>query len=62
MCLSTVYKDAKENENVLCKYVATIEAEDETLKFTDVLGAETVVKGRLVSADLTAGTVIVKVA
>ncbi len=62
MCLSTVYRDARQEENVLCKFVATIEAQGERLKFTDVLGAETEIEGHLVSADLTNGTVIVQVA
>ena len=59
MCLSTIYKNNKQDDNILCKFVATIQADGDTLTFVDVLGEVTKVTGRLVSADLTAGTVIV---
>jgi len=59
MCLSTVYKNEKTDDTVLCQYVAAISVEGDTLVFTDIMGMTTTVQGRLVSADLTAGTVIV---
>ena len=59
MCLSTVYQNEKRDDAVLCKFVATIQVEGDTLVFTDIMGMTTTVQGRLVSADLTAGTVIV---
>jgi len=59
MCLSTVYRNEKEDNNILCRFVETIEAQGDQLTFTDVLGAVTTITGRLVRADLTAGTVIV---
>lgn len=59
MCLSTIYKNEKQDDNILCKFVATIEVEGDTLTFVDVMGMVTKITGRLVSADLTAGTVIV---
>ena len=59
MCLSTVYQNEKRDDTVLCKFVATISVEGDTLVFTDIMGMTTTVQGRLVSADLTAGTVIV---
>ena len=69
MCLSTVYKGSKSDDNVcyrnsqsednICaKYVAKIDVDGDTLTFTDVLGEVTKVEGRLVSADLTAGVVV----
>ena len=61
MCLSTVYRNEKQEENVLCKFVSSIKAEGDTLTFTDIMGENTTITGRLVSADLTAGTVIVAV-
>ena len=61
MCLSTVYRNEKQDENVLCKFVASITAEGDTLTFVDIMGERTTVTGRLVSADLTAGTVIIAV-
>ena len=59
MCLSTVYKNEKQDSNVLCQYVASITAEGDKLTFVDVMGEVTTVVGRLVKADLTAGTVII---
>lgn len=59
MCLSTIYKNEKQDDNILCKFVATIEVEGDTLTFVDVMGMVTKITGRLVRADLTAGTVIV---
>lgn len=62
MCLSTVYKNEKADYNILCKFVATITADGDNLTFVDVMGDSTTIAGRLVSADLTAGTVIVAAA
>lgn len=59
MCLSTIYKNSKEDNNILCKYVAAINAEGDRLTFEDVMGEKMTITGRLVSADLTAGCVIV---
>lgn len=59
MCLSTVYRNEKQDENILCKFVASITVDGDTLTFVDVMGESTKITGRLVSADLTAGTVIV---
>lgn len=59
MCLSTIYKNEKADNNVLCKFVATITVDGDTLTFVDVMGDVTTIVGRLVMADLTAGTVIV---
>ena len=61
MCLSTVYRNAKQEENVLCKMVSSISVDGDTLTFVDIMGQSTTVNGRLVRADLTAGTVIVAV-
>ena len=59
MCLSTVYRNEKEDSNILCRFVATITAEGDKLTFVDVMGEVTTIVGRLVQADLTAGTDIV---
>ena len=58
MCLSTVYRNEKAEENVCARYVANIEVNGNVLTLTDVLGDVTRVEGKLVSADLTAGVVI----
>ena len=59
MCLSTIYMNEKQDDNILCRFVAKINADGDKLTFVDVVGAVTTITGRLVSADLTAGTVIV---
>ena len=59
MCLSTVYRNDKQEENVLCRFVASIRVEGDDISFTDIMGETVTVKGSLVSADLTAGTVII---
>lgn len=59
MCLSTIYKNAKEENNVLCKFVATINADGDKLTFEDVMGEKMTITGKLVTADLTSGYVIV---
>lgn len=59
MCLSTVYRNDKQEENILLRFVASITCEGDELSFTDIMGETVTVKARLVSADLTAGTVII---
>jgi len=59
MCLSTIYNNEKQDENILCRFVESIQVDGNRLTFTDVMGAVTEVTGRLVSADLTAGTIII---
>lgn len=60
MCLSTIYKNEKAEDTILCRYVASIEARGDALVFTDVMGMVTQIdNARLVQADLTSGTVII---
>ena len=59
MCLSTVYNHAKSDDNVLCRFVEKITADGDKLILEDVMGQTVTVTGRLVEADLTAGSVIV---
>ena len=59
MCLSTIYKNEKQEDNILCRYVASINVDGDKLTFEDVMGIKTTITGKLVSADLTAGSVIV---
>ena len=61
MCLSTVYRNEKQEDNVRCKMVSSISVDGDTLTFVDIMGQSTTVNGHLVRADLTAGTVIVAV-
>lgn len=59
MCLSTVYRNEKREDTVLCTFVSSIQAEGDKLTFVNIMGESTTVTGRLVSADLTAGTVVI---
>ena len=59
MCLSTVYRNEKQEDNVLCKFVSSITANGDELTFVNIMGESITVTGRLVSADLTAGTVVI---
>ena len=59
MCLSTVYNHSKNDDNVLCRFVEKITADGDKLILEDVMGRIVTVTGRLVEADLTAGSVIV---
>jgi len=59
MCLSTIYRNEKQDENILCRFVESIQVDGSKLTFTDVMGAVTEVSGRLVRADLTSGTIII---
>ncbi len=59
MCLSTVYNRTKSDDNILCRFVEKITADGDKLVLEDVMGQTVTVTGRLVEADLTAGSVIV---
>lgn len=43
MCLSTVYKNEKQDDNILCRFVAKITADGDKLTFVDVMGAVTTI-------------------
>ena len=62
MCLSTVYRNEKCEDTVLCKFVSSITANGDELTFVNIMGESITVTGRLVSADLTAGTVVIATA
>ena len=60
MCLSTVYKNTMSNETVLMKNVMRIECKDGCVILTDLMERSVAVEGRLVSANLVDGFVIVE--
>lgn len=60
MCLSTVYKNAKEPGNVVMSNVQRIDVEEGQVLLTDVMDREIVVVGRLLSVDLVGGVAILK--
>ncbi len=59
MCLSVVYKDKKEEQNILMKNVMSIETINNHLIFTDLMEHKLDVIGKLEVANLVDGFVIV---
>ena len=60
MCLSTVYKNTQEPENVLMKNVMTIECDGPDVILTDLMGRQMVIHGELKKASLTDGFALVR--
>ena len=60
MCLSTVYKNAKTEENVVMRNVMAITVEEDTVILTDLMERTVAIEGHLESANLVDGYVIVK--
>ena len=60
MCLSTVYKNAKTEENVVLRNVMKLECKEGTVILTDLMDRTVAIEGQLVEANLVAGFVIVK--
>ncbi len=61
MCLSTVYKNEINENNILMKNVLSIESKDNTLIFTDLMERHLSLKGQIKIANLVDGYVVVKV-
>ena len=60
MCLSTVYKNAKQEDAIIMKNVMAIECKDGCIILTDLMDRQVAVEGELVSANLVDGFVIIK--
>ena len=60
MCLSTVYKNAKTEENVVLRNVMKLECKDGTVILTDLMDRTVAIEGQLVEANLVDGFVIVR--
>ena len=60
MCLSTVYKNTMEPENVVLRNVMRIECKDGTVILTDLMDRQVALEGQLVEANLVEGFVVVK--
>ncbi len=59
MCLSTVYKNKIDENNILMKNVMSIETNKDTLILTDLMERKLEIKGMLSKANLVDGYVIV---
>lgn len=60
MCLSTVYKNKKEEDCVVMRNVMRIACSDGQVILTDLMDRSVVIKGQLQEANLVDGFVIVK--
>ena len=60
MCLSTVYKNEKMEQNVAMRNVMQIEIKDGCVILTDLMDRTMAIEGQLVSANLVDGFVIVQ--
>ena len=60
MCLSTVYKNVMEPQNVVLRNVMHIKCEEDSVILTDLMDRQVVIQGRLVEANLVDGFVIVE--
>ena len=60
MCLSTVYKNSRTEENIALKNVMQIECKDGCVICTDLMERSVAIEGTLESANLVEGFVVVK--
>lgn len=60
MCLSTVYKNQKTEEAVVMRNVMSIECKDGLVLLTDLMERTVAIEGKLISANLVDGYVIVE--
>ena len=60
MCLSTVYKNEKNPQNMVMSNVQRIDVQDGQLLLTDLMDREMVIVGKLLSVDLVGGVAIVQ--
>ena len=60
MCLSTVYKNTKIEENIVMRNVMAITCEEDTVILTDLMERTVAIQGKLLSANLVDGFVIVQ--
>jgi len=47
-----------DNDRILCRNISKIEVDGDTIKLYDIMGNETVFEGRIVSAQLDAGVLV----
>jgi predicted RNA-binding protein len=60
MCLSTVYKNQKTDDAIVMRNVMSIECKDGLVLLTDLMERTVAIEGKLVSANLVDGFVIVE--
>lgn len=60
MCLSTVYKNTRTEENVVLRNVMQIDCKDGCIILTDLMERTVAIEGTLESANLVDGYVVIK--
>ncbi len=60
MCLSTVYKNTRSEENVVLRNVMQIDCKDGCIILTDLMERTVAIEGTLVSANLVDGYVVIQ--
>ena len=60
MCLSTIYRDKVEQDNMIMKNVRMIEYRDGSIILTDLLERQLSIEGELVMANLTDGVAVIR--
>ena len=60
MCLSTIYRDSLEEQNILMKNVMKIECKDGMVVLTDLLERQMALEGELLMANLVDGYAVVR--
>ena len=60
MCLSTVYKNTEDADNILMGNVAKIEINGDTVKITDLMERSMEIDGELLFVDLLGAKAIIK--
>ncbi len=60
MCLSTVYKNEKKPEAMVMNNVMSIQCDEDTVILTDLMERTVAITGRLQSANLVEGFVIIQ--
>ncbi|MBQ8757744.1 MAG: CooT family nickel-binding protein [Oscillospiraceae bacterium] len=60
MCLSTVYKNEKTEDTVIMRNVMEIRCDETSVTLTDLMERTVTVEGKLLSANLVEGYVIIQ--
>ena len=60
MCLSTVYKNTKEESSIILRNVMRIECKDGVVILTDLMERQMAIEGTLEMANLVDGVAVVK--
>lgn len=60
MCLSTIYRESVEQDNLVMKNVRMIEYRDGAIVLTDLMERQVSIEGELAMADLVNGVAVIR--